>query len=288
MNREALDEHEATLDLLSGQYAEVRALLGVLRTVLLLLRLPALQLSCVGYDSPSDLSLAQMRVDRLEKAEDMMFLSDCIRSDDLLVDLLVDRIHPQVSAFELSMNFVNATSPAFSCPQTTAPSHPLAPSPSDLTQVKAAAILPKGDPNRSRGEPLDPEFYTSLASFLWLPLLSVRAERNKTGSLGGTSDRYITAAHSVVLYALLDAISISDASSSADLSERRESLCSCVGEAFGMPQRDRILLYALWRVDSRIQVQGAVEDLCSSSVQLFLDTPLFLAGTRRILDPDSV
>jgi hypothetical protein len=169
-----------------------------------------------------------------------------------------------------------------------APSHPLAPSPSDLTQVKAAAILPKGDPNRSRGEPLDPEFYTSLASFLWLPLLSVRAERNKTGSLGLNSDRNITAAHSVVLYALLDAISISDASSSADLSERRESLCSCVGEAFGMPQRDRILLYALWRVDSRIQVQGAVEDLCSSSVQLFLDTPLFLAGTRRILDPDSV
>jgi hypothetical protein len=115
MNREALDEHEATLDLLSGQYAEVRALLGVLRTVLLLLRLPALQLSCVGYDSPSDLSLAQMRVDRLEKAEDMMFLSDCIRSDDLLVDLLVDRTHPQVSAFELLMNSFNATSLALSC-----------------------------------------------------------------------------------------------------------------------------------------------------------------------------
>lgn len=101
MNREALDEHEATLDLLSGQYTEVRALLGVLRAVLLLLRLPALQLSCMGYDSPSDLSLAQIRVDRLDKAEDMMFLSDCIRSDELLVDLLVDRTHPQVRSTDL-------------------------------------------------------------------------------------------------------------------------------------------------------------------------------------------
>jgi hypothetical protein len=115
MNREALDEHEATLDLLSGQYAEVRALLGVLRTLLLLLRLPALQLSCVGYDSPSDLSLAQMRVDRLEKAEDMMFLSDCIRSDDLLVDLLVDRTHPQVSVSDFFENAFKGTSPTSSC-----------------------------------------------------------------------------------------------------------------------------------------------------------------------------
>lgn len=154
--------------------------------------------------------------------------------------------------------------------------------------MKNTAFLPKGDPNRSRGEPLDPEFYTALASFLWLPLLSVRAERKKAGSLGGNSDRNITAAHSVVLYALLDAISISDASNSAESSERRDYLCRSVGEAFGMPPRDRILLYALWRVDSRIQVQGAVEDLSSSSVQLFLDTPLFQAGTRRVLDPDSV
>lgn len=114
MNREALDEHEATLDLLSGQHAEVRALLGVLRTVLLLLRLPALQLSCVGYDSPSDQSLAQMRVERLEKAEDMTFVSDCIRSDDLLLDLLVDRTHSQVSFTDLYNPSFNATSQAVS------------------------------------------------------------------------------------------------------------------------------------------------------------------------------
>lgn len=148
--------------------------------------------------------------------------------------------------------------------------------------MKENATLPKGDPNRSRGEPLDPEFYTALASFLWLPLLSVRAERKKAGSIGGNSDRNITAAHSVVLYALLDALSISDVSGGAESSERRKSLCSCVGDAFGMPPRDRILLYALWRVDSRIEVQGAVEDLCSSSVQLYQDTPLFLAGAQQI------
>lgn len=145
--------------------------------------------------------------------------------------------------------------------------------------MRAAATLPKGDPTRSRGEPLDPEFYTALATFFWLPLLSVRAEQKKGGSLGGNSDRNITAAHSVVLYTLLDAISINDASSGAESSERRESLCSRVAEAFEMPHTDRILLYALWRVDSRIEVQVAVEDLSSSSVSLFRDTPLFLAGT---------
>lgn len=129
MNREALDEHEATLDLLHGQHAEVRALLGVLRTVLLVLRLPALQLSCIGYESPPDLSLSQIRVDRLEKAEEMMFLSDSIRSDSLLLDMLTDRIHPQVILTTLHCRpsllkpFRSSSRPAASHPTLHHPAH---------------------------------------------------------------------------------------------------------------------------------------------------------------------
>ena len=240
--REARLEHEAALCILNKLLTDVKVLAGVLKVILLLFDNKAIKLASILENSPLGLSLSQLSASRLERNEDMMFLPAVLCSETLLSEELIARLDLKVRHF--------------------------ASLPRDVS-------YPKG------GEPLDPTFYASVARFLWLPLLSVR---NVDADLpysneSNQKELYYKAAAAgqiVVLYVLLDALSLS---SSANSSHQTEMLCGEISQAYSLHPVDRIRLYSLWRLDSRLDIQMAVEDLCSPSVALFTDTSLFFAGS---------
>ena len=242
--REARLEHEAALCVLNKLLIEAKVLTGVLKVILLLFDHKGIQLASILEDSPLGLSLSQLSASRLERNEDMMFLPEVLCNESLLMDELVARLHPKVQPF---------------------------------------AILPQGVSYPKGGEPLDSSFYTSVARFLWLPLLSVRtvdtaAAANSIGLKQIELHYYAAAAgQSVVLFVLLDALLLSSSSST---SHQTEMLCSVLSEAYSLRPVDRIRLYSLWRVDSRVDIQTAIEELCNPSIALSRDTTLLFSGKR--------
>ena len=244
-DREARFEHESALSVLSRLLVEVKVLSGVIKSILIIVDCTALQLACVLHNPPVGMSLTQLKASRLEREDDMVFISESICSQRLLYDDLVAKLHPQVR---------------------------------DIATLPRGAMSPKG------GEPLTPSFYSTVARFLWLPLLSVRTMSGPgsdyasgSGSPGDDlSDVYYSAAaagHSAVLYVLLDTLLLS-----ASNGPGTEALCGVLAEASSMRPADRMRVYSLWRVDSRIDIQASVEDFCSPSVALCEDSALFFAG----------
>ena len=234
-SKEAREQHQSALFVLGGLAAEVKVLKGVLKSVLIAMDLSSLHLSCIYDHSHPDISLSNLRLGRLKISEEMMFLSDSLLSEHLLVDHLVDRVFPG---------------------------------------AQHAAVLPTCQLSDQLNEPLDPQLYTALAMFLWLPMLSIQAELKEAESSSVLpSNEYTTVSQSVVMYTLMDALLLS-----GDGIERVESFSRELGSAYGMTTRSQMLLTSLWNIDSRIGEQEAVGDLCTSTVALYEDTSLFLAG----------
>jgi hypothetical protein len=97
-----------------------------------------------------------------------------------------------------------------------------------------------------------------------------------------------TAAQSVVLYSLLDALLLTNSYYEQPAlrtvhSDEYDSFSRVIGAAYDMDPRARTLLLALWRIDSRIEIQKAVADLCSPAIALFEDATLFFKGNYMIL-----
>ena len=114
-----------------------------------------------------------------------------------------------------------------------------------------------------------------------------KAEQNSKGILIpiGRSERALscTAAQSVVLYSLLDALLLTNSyyeqpALRTSHSDEYDSFSRVIGAAFEMAPRARTLLLALWRIDSQIEIQKAVADLCSPAISLFEDPTLFFKG----------
>jgi hypothetical protein len=234
-SKEAQEQHQSALFVLGGLAAEVKVLKGVLKSVLTAMDLSSLHLSCIYDHSHPDISLTNLRLGRLKISEEMMFLSDSLLSEHLLIDHLVARVFPT---------------------------------------AQHAAVLPTCELSDQLNEPLDPQLYTALGMFLWLPLLSIRAElKDAESSSVLPSNEYTTVSQSVVMYTLMDALLLS-----GDGIDRVEAFSRELGSAYGMTTRSQMLLGSLWSIDSRIGEQEAVTDLCTSTVALYEDTPLFLAG----------
>ena len=120
----------------------------------------------------------------------------------------------------------------------------------------------------------------------------IKAEQDPKGIVVpvGRSARALscTAAQSVVLYSLLDALLLTNSYYEQPAlrtvhSDEYDSFSRVIGAAYDMDPRARTLLLALWRIDSRIEVQKAVADLCGPAIALFEDATLFFKGTFRIL-----
>ena len=243
--REARLEHETALSVLNKLLTEGKVLAGVLKVILLLFDHKAVKLASILENSPLGRSFSELSASRLERNEDMIFLPAALCSETLLSDELVARLDLKIRHFG-------------SLPQ-------------DVS-------YPKG------GEPLNLSFYASVARFLWLPLLSVRnvdADLSHSNESNQSELYYQAAAagQTVVLFVLLDALVLSSTTSS---SHQIDILCRKISQAYSLRPVDRIRLYSLWRLDARLDIQMAVEDLCSPSVALSRDTTLFFAGSTII------
>ena len=158
-----------------------------------------------------------------------------------------------------------------------------------IIQAQPHAGIPQGNPYLVKGETLDPAFYKAVADFMWLPLMCtlIKAEQDPKGVVRpvgrGVRALSCTAAHSVVLYSLLDALLLTNsyyeqAALRTVHSDEYDSFSRLIGAAFDMTPRARILLLALWRIDSKIEIQKAVADLCSPDIALYEDPTLFFQG----------
>ena len=266
-NREAMTEQNTALKILNRLLTETKILSGVLKSILIIFDYKELQFACILDHSPLNLSLTQLYQSRIEKHENMIFLPNILNYSSLLRDELIIRLPEQIQPITNIIQGNNIQG--------------------NNIQGNIQGIYPSG------GEPLDSSFYTAIAKFLWLPLLSVRTldpekpdsleknqkkEQQQQQEQEQEGDVYYTTAlagQSVVLFVLLDALLLSTPNCSI---KKCENFCKILSEAYNLHHTDVIRIFSLWCVDARMDIQRAIENFCDPSISLFEDTTLLFRG----------
>ena len=249
VGHDARAEHHSAVADLQQLTTEVAALLGVLRVLALTHDHDVLHLGYISPHCSADYHLTPVRQDRMVTMPETAFLPPALRSDHLLVDVLVNRL-PDAARSSAVMppsannnaGFYAAVAAFLWLPVAGARAH------GHNSRLNAAARLT----NR-------------------------KARREAAAALG----------QALVIYLLLDMYCISHQQTGNISEQHISAACAAMARdlagAFDMAPSNGLRVLALWRIDAQLDAAAAVRDCCDPAVALADDTELFRAAVTRLL-----